>query len=149
MPQRPWLHYANTLRLCRERIQKSRQALETLYDKRFNRMWEYDLAVSEMSFRYAGLLVFQIQLAKAVGAVPLTTRDYQFGAERGATPFPGFRAAGPTAVTRRGGEPLLVDALCEITYIQERDGVPCYALLADDSCHLNRAPDQGAEAGQS
>lgn len=112
-------------------------------------MWEYDLVASEMSFRYAGLLVFQIQLAKAVGAVPLTTRDYQFGAERGATPFPGFRAAGPTAVTRRGGEPLLVDALCEITYIQERDGVPCYALLADDSCHLNRAPDQGVEAGQS
>jgi hypothetical protein len=44
-------------------------------------MWEYYLVASEMSFRYAGFMVFQIQLAKAVGAVPLT-RDYLFEAER-------------------------------------------------------------------
>ena len=80
------LHYANTLRLWHERIQKSREAVEKLYDKRFYRMWEYYLVASEMSFRYAGFMVFQIQLAKAVGAVPLT-RDYLFEAERKTTSF--------------------------------------------------------------
>lgn len=80
------LHYANTLRLWRERIQQSREAVEKLYDQRFCRMWEYYLVASEMSFRYAGFMVFQIQLAKAVGAVPLT-RDYLFEAERKATSF--------------------------------------------------------------
>ncbi len=80
------LHYANTLRLWRERIQQSREAVEKLYDQRFCRMWEYYLVASEMSFRYAGFMVFQIQLAKAVGAVPLT-RDYLFEAEGKATSF--------------------------------------------------------------
>jgi cyclopropane-fatty-acyl-phospholipid synthase len=80
------LHYANTLRLWREQIQQSREAVEKLYDQRFCRMWEYYLVASEMSFRYAGFMVFQIQLAKAVGAVPLT-RDYLFEAERKATSF--------------------------------------------------------------
>ncbi|GAB1715184.1 MAG: cyclopropane-fatty-acyl-phospholipid synthase [Nitrobacter sp.] len=83
------LHYAKTLRLWRERIQQSREAVEKLYDKRFCRMWEYYLVASEMSFRYAGFMVFQIQLAKAVGAVPLT-RDYLFETERDVTPFFGF-----------------------------------------------------------
>ena len=33
------------------------------------------LAASEMSFRHDGLMVFQLQLARSVDAVPLT-RDY-------------------------------------------------------------------------
>jgi cyclopropane-fatty-acyl-phospholipid synthase len=38
-------------------------------------MWEFYLAASEMAFRHQGMMVFQIQLAKRVDAVPLT-RDY-------------------------------------------------------------------------
>ncbi len=38
-------------------------------------MWEFYLAASEMAFRHQGMMVFQIQLAKRVDAVPIT-RDY-------------------------------------------------------------------------
>ncbi len=38
-------------------------------------MWEFYLAACEVGFRYGGLMVFQIQLAKRQDAVPLT-RDY-------------------------------------------------------------------------
>jgi cyclopropane-fatty-acyl-phospholipid synthase len=38
-------------------------------------MWEFYLAANEMSFRYRGLMVAQIQLAKSIDAVPLT-RNY-------------------------------------------------------------------------
>jgi cyclopropane-fatty-acyl-phospholipid synthase len=83
------LHYANTLRLWRERFQQSREAVEKIYDARFYRMWEYYLVASEMSFRYAGFMVFQMQLTRDVAAVPLT-RDYLFEAERDVTPFSSF-----------------------------------------------------------
>ena len=42
-------------------------------------MWEFYLAVSEMSFRYAGMMVFQAQIAKRVDTVPLS-RNYMFEA---------------------------------------------------------------------
>jgi cyclopropane-fatty-acyl-phospholipid synthase len=35
-------------------------------------MWEFYLAGCEAAFRYSGLMVFQIQLAKSLNAVPLT-----------------------------------------------------------------------------
>jgi cyclopropane-fatty-acyl-phospholipid synthase len=38
-------------------------------------MWEFYLAASEMSFREQNLMVFQIQLTKRQGVVPMT-RDY-------------------------------------------------------------------------
>ena len=69
------LHYADTLRLWRERCHARRAEIEALYDARFFRMWDYYLAVSETGFRHAGLMVFQLQLAKRVDALPLT-RDY-------------------------------------------------------------------------
>jgi cyclopropane-fatty-acyl-phospholipid synthase len=69
------LHYAETLRCWRERF------LADLYDDRFCRMWEFYLAASEMSFRYAGFMVFQAQMTHDVGAAPLT-RDYMNAAER-------------------------------------------------------------------
>jgi cyclopropane-fatty-acyl-phospholipid synthase len=95
------LHYANTLRLWRKRIQQNHEAVEKLYDKRFCRMWEYYLVASEMSFRYAGFMVFQIQLAKAVSAIPLT-RDYLFETERKVMPFFDF----PTFQSVRHSLPL-------------------------------------------
>jgi cyclopropane-fatty-acyl-phospholipid synthase len=69
------LHYAKTLRAWRERFLAQADELGPPYDGRFKRMWEFYLAVSEMSFRYAGLMVFQAQLANRVDAVPIR-RDY-------------------------------------------------------------------------
>ena len=69
------LHYAETLRHWRERFMANRHKAAALYDERFCRMWEFYLAGCEISFRRLGLMVAQIQLTKAVDAVPLT-RDY-------------------------------------------------------------------------
>jgi cyclopropane-fatty-acyl-phospholipid synthase len=40
-------------------------------------MWEFYLGISEIAFRHLGQMVFQIQLAKRVDAVPIT-RDYLY-----------------------------------------------------------------------
>lgn len=69
------LHYAETLRHWRERFLAHRKEVESIYDERFERMWEFYLAASEMSFREQNMMVFQIQLAKRQGVVPMT-RDY-------------------------------------------------------------------------
>lgn len=69
------LHYANTLRVWRERFLARRDEASSLYDERFCRMWEFYLGGCEAAFRHGGLMVFQIQLAKRHDAVPLT-RDY-------------------------------------------------------------------------
>jgi cyclopropane-fatty-acyl-phospholipid synthase len=69
------LHYAETLRAWRERFLAHLEEVERIYDKRFVRMWEFYLAASEMSFREQNLMVFQIQLTKRQGIVPIT-RDY-------------------------------------------------------------------------
>jgi cyclopropane-fatty-acyl-phospholipid synthase len=86
------LHYAETLRMWRERFMARREEAVQLYDERFARMWEFYLASSEMSFRKQGLMNFQIQLAKRQGVVPMT-RDYIVteearlrGIERGTRP---------------------------------------------------------------
>jgi cyclopropane-fatty-acyl-phospholipid synthase len=75
------LHYAETLRRWRERFHANRERAKQIYDERFCRMWEFYLAGCEMSFRYRGLVVFQIQLAKRVDSVP-STRDYMVGSAR-------------------------------------------------------------------
>jgi cyclopropane-fatty-acyl-phospholipid synthase len=69
------LHYAETLRHWRLRFNANRDKVRALYDERFCRMWELYLAGSECAFRYGGHVVFQIQMSKAVDAVPIT-RDY-------------------------------------------------------------------------
>lgn len=69
------LHYAETLKAWRERFLAHRDEVERIYDARFVRMWEFYLAASEMSFREQNLMVFQIQLTKKQGIVPMT-RDY-------------------------------------------------------------------------
>ena len=75
------LHYAQTLRLWRRRFEQNRDRLREIYDERFCRMWEMYLVGSEIAFRRAGHLVFQMQLAKTIDAVPLT-RDYMLDWER-------------------------------------------------------------------
>jgi cyclopropane-fatty-acyl-phospholipid synthase len=69
------LHYAETLRHWRERFLAHLNEVERIYDRRFVRMWEFYLAASEMAFREQNLMVFQIQLTKRQGVVPIT-RDY-------------------------------------------------------------------------
>jgi cyclopropane-fatty-acyl-phospholipid synthase len=75
------LHYADTLRAWRRRFERNRDRVRTIYDERFCRMWEMYLVASEVAFRRHDLMVFQMQLARAVDAVPLT-RDYMFDWER-------------------------------------------------------------------
>jgi cyclopropane-fatty-acyl-phospholipid synthase len=69
------LHYADTLKDWRERFLAHREEVARLYDDRFCRMWEFYLAGSEAGFRLGQQIVFQIQLARRVDAVPIT-RDY-------------------------------------------------------------------------
>ena len=69
------LHYAETLKAWRERFLAHREQVERLYDARFMRMWEFYLAASEMAFREQAMMVFQMQLTKRQGIVPMT-RDY-------------------------------------------------------------------------
>lgn len=75
------LHYADTLKYWRERFLKSKDSVARSYDEHFCRMWEFYLAISEMSFRYGGFMVFQIQMSAEVDDIPLT-RDYLYEAER-------------------------------------------------------------------
>jgi cyclopropane-fatty-acyl-phospholipid synthase len=76
------LHYAETLRHWRRRFAANRDAIATLYDDAFCRMFEFYLAASEITFRRGGHMVWQMQLSHGHGAVPLT-RDYIGAAEAG------------------------------------------------------------------
>ncbi len=69
------LHYAETLKKWRERFLAYREEAARLYDQRFVRMWEFYLACSEMAFRAADMVVFQIQMSKQKNLTP-PTRDY-------------------------------------------------------------------------
>ncbi len=69
------LHYAQTLRHWRERVLASRDRVVEIAGERFLRMWELYLAGSEAAFRHGGMVVFQIQIARRVDALPLT-RNY-------------------------------------------------------------------------
>jgi cyclopropane-fatty-acyl-phospholipid synthase len=69
------LHYAETLKAWRERFLAQREQVERLYDGHFVRMWEFYLAASEMAFREQAMMVFQMQLTRRQGVVPMT-RDY-------------------------------------------------------------------------
>ena len=77
------LHYAETLRHWRRRFAANRDAIASLYDERFCRMFEFYLCGAELSFRVEGNMVFQIQMARDQTAVPLT-RDYITAAEAAA-----------------------------------------------------------------
>ena len=75
------LHYAETLRCWRERFEANRAEVAQIYDERFCRMWEFYLAGAELSFRYGGHMIMQLQLAKTVDSLPIT-RDYMVDVER-------------------------------------------------------------------
>jgi cyclopropane-fatty-acyl-phospholipid synthase len=69
------LHYADTLAAWRSRFLSHRAEAEAVLGDRFCRMWEFYLASAEAGFRYGGLMVFQIQLARKLDVVP-RTRNY-------------------------------------------------------------------------
>ncbi|MFO1153997.1 MAG: cyclopropane-fatty-acyl-phospholipid synthase family protein [Rhodospirillales bacterium] len=75
------LHYAETLRCWRHRFLARRDEAKALYDERFCRMWEFYLALSEISFRYMRQCVYQIQLAKRRDGAPII-RDYMMNEEQ-------------------------------------------------------------------
>ncbi|MCY3595931.1 MAG: class I SAM-dependent methyltransferase, partial [Rhodospirillales bacterium] len=69
------LHYAYTLSHWRQRALAARDKVLEIADERFLRMWELYLSGSEAAFRHGGMVVFQIQMAKKVDALPLS-RSY-------------------------------------------------------------------------
>lgn len=75
------LHYMHTLQHWYDRAGAARNEIEALYDARFYRLWRYYLASALTAFRHLGHVVFQIQLARRIDAVPLT-RDYINEAEK-------------------------------------------------------------------
>jgi cyclopropane-fatty-acyl-phospholipid synthase len=75
------LHYAHTLAHWRRRFAANRDAIQSLYDERFCRMFEFYLVGSELAFRRMGHMNWQIQLTRKVDTLPLS-RDYMMEGER-------------------------------------------------------------------
>ena len=95
------LHYAMTLRHWRQRFLARWDEASRIQGERFCRMWEFYLAGSECAFRYQKLVVYQIQLTRGIGTLPIV-RDYMGAAERAF--IEREHAAGPGRSTRRAGE---------------------------------------------
>ena len=74
------LHYAETLAHWYARTVAAQDEIVELYDERFFRMWTFYLAGCLASFRYGGLVNYQLQFARARDTLPLT-RDYMAAAE--------------------------------------------------------------------
>jgi len=77
------LHYGETIRHWRRRFAANRDLISSLYDDRFCRMFEFYLAASELSFRRADHVNFQVQLTTDITTLPIA-RDYISQSERAA-----------------------------------------------------------------
>jgi cyclopropane-fatty-acyl-phospholipid synthase len=77
------LHYAQTIAHWRRRFARNRDAVASLRDERFCRMFEFYLAGCELAFRRMGHMNWQMQLATDRATQPLT-RDYMIEAEHAA-----------------------------------------------------------------
>ncbi len=69
------IHYANTLRDWNSRFQVHRDSVREQRGEDFCRMWEFYMTTCEVAFRHSDLVVFQLQITKQHGVVPIT-RDY-------------------------------------------------------------------------
>ncbi len=99
------LHYARTIAHWRARFAANRNAIKSLYDERFCRMFEFYLSASELSFRRWGHMNWQIQLTRGMETLPLT-RDYMFEAERAAAyPHDPPPSTAATQEVRQDAEP--------------------------------------------
>ena len=114
------LHYAETLKAWRERFLANRAEAAALYDERFCRMWEFYLAFCELGFRYGDLMVFQVQLAKRVDALPIT-RDYMMAPQASSAVVDMKERAGKVLKGVPGGA---AAARQGETRRKERDGAP-------------------------
>ena len=68
-------HYANTIKIWKERFLKNIDKVEKLYDSTFARMWHFYLSSCQYSFQYRDLVTIQLQLAKDTKLLPIT-RQY-------------------------------------------------------------------------
>jgi cyclopropane-fatty-acyl-phospholipid synthase len=75
------LHYALTLREWRRRFAANRDAIHSLYDERFCRMFEFYLSGCELAFSRTDHMNWQMQLTRTCDVLPIT-RDYIVEAER-------------------------------------------------------------------
>ena len=71
------MHYALTLAEWNRRFQARRAEFAQRLGERFCRIWEFYLQGSEASFRQGVLVVFQLQMSRALGRLPIT-RDYLY-----------------------------------------------------------------------
>ena len=78
------LHYAYTLKHWHDRFFANIDRAREIYDERFCRMWRYYLIACEQTFRMNRQVVYQVQLARRLDAVPLT-RDYLYAPEADGT----------------------------------------------------------------
>jgi len=79
------LHYARTIAHWRRRFAANRDTIQSLYDERFCRMFEFYLVGSELAFRRMGHMNWQIQLTRNVDTLPLS-RDYMYEREHAPVP---------------------------------------------------------------
>lgn len=75
------LHYGYTLAEWAKRCQAHKDEIIDMMGEPFYRMWEFYLAISELSFVHGKHMNFQIQLTKDVNSLPIT-RDYMVDEER-------------------------------------------------------------------
>lgn len=75
------LHYAYTLAEWDKRCQAQKSEIIEMMGEEFFRMWEFYLAISELSFLLGKHMNFQIQLTTDVNALPIS-RDYMVDEER-------------------------------------------------------------------
>ena len=75
------LHYAYTLAEWDKRCQAQKAEIVEMMGEEFFRMWEFYLAISELSFLLGKHMNFQIQLTTDVNALPIS-RDYMVDGER-------------------------------------------------------------------
>ena len=74
------MHYALTIDHWYDRTVAAKDEIVALYDERFYRMWTFYLAGALVSFRYGGMVNFQLQFARDRHALPIT-RDYMLTEE--------------------------------------------------------------------
>jgi cyclopropane-fatty-acyl-phospholipid synthase len=74
------LHYYHTLRHWYDRAVAARDAIVSLYDERFYRMWTFYLAASASGFRFGSQTIYQLQYVRDRNSLPLT-RDYMAATE--------------------------------------------------------------------
>jgi cyclopropane-fatty-acyl-phospholipid synthase len=94
------LHYAETLKEWRRRLNEQRDEIAGRFGERFRRMWEFYLATSEASFRSGVHVNYQLQLSRTLEALPLA-RDYLYEREELAEPLLVARAANGWAAARQ------------------------------------------------